>query len=109
MPDFERLARRSLLFENNYLGSMPCVPARRELYTGRYNFLHRSWGPLEPFDGSMPESLRENGVYSRRVSDHGHYWEGGGCTYHTRYDTWEIARGHEGDPWKGHVAGPDIF
>ena len=34
------------------------------------------------------------------ASDHYHYWEEGGCTYHTRYNTWEFARGQEGDPWK---------
>lgn len=27
-------------------GSLPCAPARRELHTGRYYFLHRSWGPI---------------------------------------------------------------
>jgi len=107
-PNFERLAERAVTFERCYVGSMPCMPARRELHTGRLNFLHRSWGPLEPFDDSMPEILRENGVYAHLVSDHGHYWEDGGCTYHTRYSTWEIARGHEGDPWKGHVADPEM-
>ena len=35
------------------------MPARRELHTGRLNFLHRSWGPLEPFDDSMPEILKK--------------------------------------------------
>ena len=38
------------------------MPARRELHTGRYNFLHRSWGPLEPFDDSMPQLLDDNGA-----------------------------------------------
>jgi arylsulfatase A-like enzyme len=107
-PNFERLARRAVTFENCYVGSMPCMPARRELHTGRYNFLHRSWGPLEPFDDSMPELLGENGVHSHLVSDHGHYWEDGGCTYHTRYSTWEISRGQEGDPWKGDVGDPHV-
>ncbi|MBN1136517.1 MAG: sulfatase [Anaerolineae bacterium] len=107
-PNFERLARRAVTFENSYVGSMPCMPARRELHTGRYNFLHRSWGPLEPFDDSVPEMLKENGVYSHLVSDHYHYWEEGGCTYHTRYSSWEISRGQEGDPWKGEVADPEI-
>jgi arylsulfatase A-like enzyme len=107
-PNFERLARRAVTFENCYVGSMPCMPARRELHTGRYNFLHRSWGPLEPFDDSMPELLSENGIHSHLVSDHGHYWEDGGCTYHTRYSTWEISRGQEGDPWKGDVEGPHV-
>ena len=55
-----------------------------------------------------PRSCSENGVYTHLVSDHYHYWEDGGGTYHTRYSTWEIARGQEGDPWKGHVADPEI-
>jgi arylsulfatase A-like enzyme len=107
-PNFLRLAERTVMFTNSYVGSMPCMPARREFHTGRYNFLHRSWGPLEPFDDSVPEILQENGIYSHLVSDHYHYWEEGGCTYHTRYTSWEIARGHEGDPWKGEVADPQI-
>lgn len=107
-PNFSRLAERAVTFDNAYVGSMPCMPARRELHTGRYNFLHRSWGPLEPFDESMPELLTRHGVYTHLVSDHPHYWEDGGATYHTRYRTWEIVRGQEGDPWKGHVADPEI-
>lgn len=102
-PNFERLAENSVTFTNCYVGSMPCMPARRELHTGRYNFLHRSWGPIEPFDDSMPEILKKNGIYTHLVSDHYHYWEDGGCTYHTRYSSWEISRGQEGDPWKGIV------
>lgn len=99
-PNFKRLAERSTQFENCYVGSMPCMPARRELHTGRPNFLHRSWGPLEPFDDSMPEILRNAGICSHLVSDHQHYWEDGGGTYHTRYTSWECIRGQEGDPWK---------
>lgn len=83
------------------------MPARRDLHTGRYNFLHRSWGPLEPFDNSLPEILGDQGVYSHLVTDHQHYWEDGGGTYHTRYDSFDFVRGQEGDPWKGEVRDPD--
>jgi arylsulfatase A-like enzyme len=107
-PNFKRLAEKTVIFDNCYSGSLMCIPARRELHTGRYNFLHRSWGPLEPFDDSMPEILKNNGVYSHLVSDHYHYWEDGGLTYHNRFNTWEIVRGHEGDAWKGEVRDPDI-
>ncbi|MDQ1914569.1 sulfatase [Paenibacillus sp. GD4] len=107
-PNFNRLAKRSVTFENSWVGSMPCMPARRDLLTGRYNFLHRSWGPLEPFDDSMPALLKQHGVYSHLVSDHYHYWEPGGATYHSQYNTWEFVRGQEGDPWKGEIAEPDI-
>jgi arylsulfatase A-like enzyme len=105
-PNFARLARRALTFDTSYICSMPCMPARRDLHTGRPNFLHRSWGPLEPFDDSLPQILRDNGVYTHLCSDHYHYWEDGGCTYHPRYSTWEFFRGQEGDPWKGQVADP---
>lgn len=106
-PNFKRLGEKTVTFDNCYAGSLPCMPARRELHTGRYNFLHRSWGPIEPFDDSMPEILKNNGIYTHLISDHGHYWEDGGATYHTRYNSWEISRGQEGDPWKGEVKEPE--
>ena len=107
-PNFDRLAERAVTFDNMYVGSMPCMPARRELHTGRYNFLHRSWGPMEPFDDSMPAILNANGVHTHLASDHYHYWEEGGSTYHTKYTTWQCFRGQEGDPWIGQVADPKI-
>jgi len=107
-PNFERLARQTVRFDNCYAGSMPCMPARRELHTGRPNFLHRSWGPLEPFDDSVPSMLSDAGVYTHLVTDHPHYWEDGGATYHNRFDTFEFFRGQEGDAWKGHVAEPEV-
>ena len=107
-PNFERLTKRSTQFQNFYVGSMPCMPARREMHTGRYNFLHRSWGPLEPFDDSMPSILDKHGVHSHKVTDHHHYWEDGGMTYHHRYNSWVNVRGHEGDRWKGEVKDPAI-
>ena len=88
-PNFQRLSEKCVRFDNCYAGSLPCMPARRELQTGRYNFLHRSWGPLEPYDDSMPQILKNNGVYTHLVSDHVHYWEDGGATYHSRYNSWE--------------------
>lgn len=107
-PNFKRLGEHSITFDQSYVGSMPCMPARRELHTGRHNFLHREWGPLEPFDDSMPELLKQHGIYTHLISDHLHYWEDGGGNYHTRYSSWEIVRGQEGDHWKGHVGDVSI-
>lgn len=107
-PNFTRLAKESVQFDNFYVGSMPCMPARRELHTGRYNFLHRSWGPLEPFDFSAMQALHQAGIHTHMVTDHKHYWRDGGATYHTRYSTFEFIRGQEGDCWKGQVEKPEI-
>ena len=105
-PNFARLAQRAATFERSYICSMPCMPARRDFHTGRPNFLHAPWGPLEPFDDSVPALLSAAGVYTHLASDHYHYWEDGGATYHNRYSSWEFFRGQEGDPFIGQVAEP---
>ncbi|MCC7492350.1 MAG: sulfatase [Fimbriimonadaceae bacterium] len=102
-PNFRRLAERTVTFDHSYVCSMPCMPARRDLLTGRPNFLHRSWGPIEPFDDCVPQMLRAQGTSSHLITDHYHYFEAGGSTYHTQYSTWEFFRGQEGDPWLGLV------
>ena len=105
-PNFKRLAKKSITFDKHYIGSMPCMPARRDMQTGRHSFLHRSWGPLEPFDNSFPEILKQKNVYSHLISDHYHYWEDGGATYHTRYNSFDFIRGQESDPWKVLLTSP---
>jgi arylsulfatase A-like enzyme len=102
-PNFDRLAARCVTFDKHYVGSLPCMPARRDILSGRLNFLHRSWGPMEPFDNAFPELLHQAGIYSHLITDHFHYFEDGGATYHTRYDSYEFVRGQEGDRWKAMV------
>lgn len=99
-PNFTRLARRTVTMDNSYVCSMPCMPARRDLLTGRPGFLHRGWGPMEPFDDAFPDILRAKGIHSHLVTDHYHYFEEGGQNYHPKFSTWEFMRGQEGDPWK---------
>ena len=107
-PNFARLAQRTATFDRSYVCSMPCMPARRDFHTSRPHFLHCPWGPLEPFDDSVPQMLSDAGVYTHLASDHYHYWEDGGATYHNRYSSWEFFRGQEGDSWIGQVAGPEV-
>ncbi|MCP5529642.1 MAG: sulfatase [Opitutaceae bacterium] len=100
-PNFARLARHTVTMRNSYVCSMPCMPARRDLLTGRPGFLHRGWGPMEPFDDAFPEILRDGGgVHSHLITDHYHYFEEGGQNYHPKFSTWDFIRGQEGDPWK---------
>ena len=106
-PNFTRFQQRAVTFDNHYVGSLPCMPARRDMHTGRSHFLHRSWGPLEPFDDSFPEIMKQNGIYSHLVTDHHHYFADGGATYHQRYSSWDLVRGQAIDRWKANVA-PDL-
>lgn len=105
-PNFDRLAEKGIKFNNHYTGSMPCMPARRDFHTGRYNFYHSAWGPMEPYDNSMSELLSEHGTYTHLITDHFHYWEDGGMCFHTKYNTWDMVRGQEYDPWIGESEPP---
>ena len=82
------------------------MPARRELHTGRPNFLTRSWSPLEPFDESIFRTLQEE-VYTHIITDHFHYLEVGGYGYLNQYDSFEVVRGQQGDLWKPIAGEPD--
>lgn len=105
-PNFKRLAEKSVTFDNHHVGSLPCMPARRDLMTGRLSFMHRSWGPLEPFDNPLPTLLHAAGVYSHLVTDHYHYFEIGGAGYHNTFTSYEFHRGQEGDQHNALVAPP---
>ena len=105
-PNFDRFAKKAVRFDNHYVGSLPCMPARRDLHTGRLNFLHRSWGPLEPFDNSMIRELKAQGIWTHMITDHAHYWMEGGATYHTQYSSFDFIRGQEKDRWKAMVQPP---
>ena len=105
-PRFDEFSKRAVTFDNHYVGSLPCMPARRDLHTGRLNFLHRSWGPLEPFDNSFSEIIRSRGTHTHLITDHYHYFEDGGSTYHNRFTTWDFIRGQEWDKWKVMVQPP---
>ena len=106
-PNIDRLAARGVVFENHYCGSLPCMPARRDLLTGRLNFLEAPWGPIEPWDDCLPNLLREQkGTYSHLITDHYHYFHSGGEGYHTLFDSYEFERGQEGDAWRPLVSAP---
>ncbi|TGD41446.1 sulfatase [Pseudotabrizicola sediminis] len=105
-PHFDRFAQLAMTFDRHYVGSLPCMPARRDMHTGRLNFTHRSWGPLEPFDNSFAELLKKQGTYTHMISDHLHYFEDGGAGFHTRFNSWDFIRGQEYDPWVAMVKPP---
>ena len=102
-PSLTRLAERGITFDNHWTGSLPCMPARRELMTGRYNFVYRGWGPIEPYDDTLPGELRKKEIFTHLLTDHYHYYELGGENYHTAFNTWDFHRGQENDWWASHV------
>lgn len=98
-PALSRLAERGVVFDSHWVGSLPCMPARREFMTGRHNFFFRGWGPIEPFDDVLPRELKKKNIFSHLITDHMHYFELGGENYHTAFSTWDFHRGQEHDGW----------
>jgi arylsulfatase A-like enzyme len=84
------------------------MPARRDIMTGRIEFLERGWGSIEPFDITLPEKLQDSGIFTHIVTDHYHYLEKGGENYLTSFNTWEVFRGQENDPWVSRVMEPEV-
>ena len=82
------------------------MPARRDIMTGRLNFLEREWGGLEPFDIPFPRLIRQRGIYSRLETDHYHYVHVGGENYHTPFSSWNLCRGQEFDAYGGKIDSP---
>ena len=98
-PNIDRLAARSCVFDNHFVGSAPCMPARHDILTGRLEFLERNWSPVQPFDCTLPYMLHKHGVFSHMTTDHYHYFHLGGENYHAHFDSWDFIRGQENDVW----------
>jgi arylsulfatase A-like enzyme len=105
--NFDRFAERAAVFDTHYAGSLPCMPARREWLTGTQEFLWRPWGPVEPFDDTLPLLAREAGVLTQLVTDHFHYFQHGSHGYYEDFNGFEFVRGHEYDAWQTAPRRPD--
>ena len=105
-PNLSKFAKNATVFKQHWIGSAPCMPARRDIFTGRLNFLERSWGPIEAYDVTLIDKLKEAGIYTHIITDHTHYFRTGGEGYVQLFNTWEYNRGQEGDPWISQIDDP---
>ncbi len=105
-PTFDAFANKSYVFDNHFVGSLPCMPARREIFAGRKEFMWRPWGPLEVFDPRLPRIVKAAGLNTGIVTDHYHYWEEQANGYVQGFSSTMFIRGHETDFWKLPESGP---
>lgn len=105
-PALDRFAERAFIFDNHFIASLPCMPARREIFAGRKEFMWRPWGPLEVFDPRMPRIIQGAGYRTGMVTDHYHYWEEQANGYVQGFSSTTFVRGHETDFWKLPEEGP---
>jgi len=110
-PHLDAFAEESLVMTRAYPESLPTLPARRAIYTGRrvYPFHDGDfrlkgdfvgapgWGPIPEDQPTLAEILRETGYRTGLISDVYHmfkpsknFWRG--------FDQWMFLRGQEVDP-----------
>jgi len=116
-PNLDALAAESLVLDGAYPESLPTLPTRRALYTGRrvYPFDKGDfrlkgdfvgapgWGPIPEDQDTLAELLKAAGYRTGLIADVYHmfkpsknYWRG--------FDQWTFLRGQEIDPSR---SGPD--
>ena len=105
--NLDRFAEKAAIFDTHYAGSLPCMPTRREWQTGTQEFLWRPWGPIEPFDATLPQLLRKNGTLTKLITDHYHYFQHGSHGYYEDYNGFSFVRGQEIDAWRTVPKEPD--
>ena len=68
-PGLDRLAQRSVVFENHLIGSFPTMPARADLLTGRLSLTFMSWAPLPAHLPTLPQLLGNAGYLTMGIVD----------------------------------------
>ena len=99
-PNLDAFAKRSLVFEKHYAGSLPCIPARHDLLCGALASPRRPWGSIEIWKQALTALLRKGGCPPQMVADHPPLFETGGENCRADFNAWRYERGHESDPWK---------
>ena len=107
-PNVDRLASKSAVFEHCYPETLPTIPTRRVLYTGRRIFPTKQiaqpgdtvrisgWHQLYAEDITFAEMLTAAGYTTAQISDLYHTFKPG-KNFHRGFQCWRWIRGHEAD------------
>lgn len=98
-PDLDKLANKSYVFDNAYLGSFPTLPNRLDIMSGRFSCVDHQWCALPKDTITLQQILSASGVVTQMIADNAHLVEDG-YNYERGFDGWEWIRGQESDHWK---------
>ena len=118
-PSIDEFARQSVVFENAHPESLPTIPMRRSLHTGKRAFPFPEYRPLpwdnvylpgwQPMDSDEPtvsEILSRAGYHDGFYSDVPHYFVPG-MNFTRGFHQWEFLRGQAEDRYRSvHAADP---
>lgn len=122
-PAIDRLAGEGVMFENAFPESLPTIPVRRAIYTGRRSYPFRDyrplpwgtvympgWQPIASGEDTLAENLASLGYQTGYACTTQHCWNPG-FNFWRGFRQWEFVRGYSGeDRWKSPfgVTGKDL-
>ena len=117
-PHWDAFAQEAVRFTRAYSESLPTVPVRRTLHTGRRVFPfhnHREykgagggilgWAPIPQEQDTVAEVLSSRGYRCALITDTYHQFKPS-MNFHRGFDEWNWVRGQEGDSYRSGPAVP---
>jgi arylsulfatase A-like enzyme len=98
-PNIDGLAAQSVVFDEAYPESLPTLPVRNAMLSGRHCGPELGWGPMRESDVRLPEILAEAGCTTAMVTDVYHMMKPG-MNFHRGFHCWRWIRGQEQDAYR---------
>ncbi len=111
-PNIDAFARESLMFTRAYPESLPTIPARRAIHTGKRTFPFHNWIPqkgdtvriygwqrIPEGQVTLAEILQRHGYTTAFVTDTYHQFKPS-MNFHRGFDVWRWIRGQESDRYQ---------
>ena len=117
-PNMDRLARNGVVFTDAFPESLPTIPVRRALHTGRRAYPFRNytpvkwdivslpgWQPMDNEEDTLAENLAASGYQTGLVTDTLPYFAPG-FNFTRGFWQWEFIRGQQQDRWRSPYSVP---
>ncbi|RLE81062.1 MAG: hypothetical protein DRJ51_04570 [Thermoprotei archaeon] len=92
----DEFAKKAVVFDRAYAASFPTVPARRDIFTGRYSYVYAGWEPLSLDERVIAEILSQHGYTTMLIADTPHFLKDG-YNFQKGFTGWYWVRGQEND------------
>jgi arylsulfatase A-like enzyme len=106
-PVLDKFAKVSTVFDRHYVHNFPTVPARTDMYTGRYTSAYLDWQPLSRNEVVLSEVLSQAGLTTFLIGDTYNMFRDD-YFFSRGFTGFEWIRGNGGDRWQTHPRNPEL-
>jgi len=115
-PSLDAFSKESFIFESAFPESLPTIPVRRAIHTGKRTFPFKNykpvkgdhvkvygWQPIPEDQTTLAEILRHHGYRTAFITDTYHQFKPS-MNFHRGFDEWRWLRGQESDAFNSNLA-----